>query len=612
MYDWIRRVLSRPRADVWVVVLSALLIATSLPAGLAADDFIHEVALQGKNQIPGFARAPWDLFRFATPDVTKSLMNDGVLPWWVDQSVRFAFFRPLSSFTHVLDHVLFPGNGFLLHLHTWGWAILSTLAVRALYRATLPGGWLPTLALCLYAFDDARGSPVAWVANRNELIACSISVYALALYIRGRSGDRKASIAAPLLFAVSLLANEGSMAVTGYLFAHMLFVEKGSPLQRIKPLLPFALVVAVWAALYRGVGYGISGSGVYFDPLRDPLDFARVLPERFAMLWLAQLGGPWSEGWNAYPFMFPGLEYVVAFLAVVAIAGASILFWPVLRRDPIARFFLLGAVIATLPACGAFPADRLLPWIGVGGMAVTAQFFTAFVEKKDHEGLRGAIDRLGAITAVATHLVIGPLLLPVRSMGIAQVHAAIDRADKSVPSDPSVADRIVVYMNPPADPFASYIPVTRAVAGTQRPKTQRWVATGETAVHVERVDDRTLRVRPDLGYLLLASEKLFRNTAKHPFSPGDRIQIPELDVTVEKVTSDGRPDTVLARFDRPLEDKGYLFMAWIGGGYTPFTPPGVGSTTTIPAVDLVTVAYGPDSSVTKMLRPPVKVPSEHP
>ncbi|HEX7670921.1 MAG TPA: hypothetical protein VF395_15100, partial [Polyangiaceae bacterium] len=312
MYDWIRRVLSRPRADSWVIALASLLVATSLPSGLAADDFIHEIALAGTNEIPGFSRSPLDLFRFATPDVTGSLMRDGVLPWWVDKSVRFAFFRPLSSATHFLDHVLWPGNAFLLHLHTWAWSVLALLAARSLYRVVHGGSWTAALALALYALDDARGSPVAWVANRNELIACAISIWALALYLRGLKGERTPARLAPLAFAASLLANEGSAAITGYLFAHALFVQEGPFFKRLKSLVPFALVVVVWAALYRGLGYGISGSGVYFDPLLDPVDFLRVLPERFAMLWLAQLGGPWSEGWNAYPFMFPGLEYVVA------------------------------------------------------------------------------------------------------------------------------------------------------------------------------------------------------------------------------------------------------------------------------------------------------------
>ena len=112
--------------------------------------------------------------------------------------------------------------------------------------------------------------------------------------------------------------------------------------------------------------------------------------------------------------------------------------------------------------------------------------------------------------------------------------------------------------------------------------------------------------------MLLPSEKLFRNAARHPFKPGDRVTVDELEVTIETVTSDGRPDEVLTRFARPLGDPHYLWLAWFGGGYVPFTPPGVGSETTVPATDLVTVAYGPDSSITKMLRPQVTVPSGRP
>ena len=47
MYEWIRRLLSRPRAGLWILVVSGLLAATSLPAGLAADDYIHAIVLSG-------------------------------------------------------------------------------------------------------------------------------------------------------------------------------------------------------------------------------------------------------------------------------------------------------------------------------------------------------------------------------------------------------------------------------------------------------------------------------------------------------------------------------------------------------------------------------------
>jgi hypothetical protein len=602
MYDSIRRVLSRPRAELWVLVVATLLVAPSISAGLAADDFIHELALLGSgNPLAGFRRAPLDLFWFASPEFNPRLLDEGVVPWWIDPSVRFAFFRPLASATHWLDHLLVPGNAVVMHLHTVLWHVAGLVAVRSLFRAILGPGWVATLALCLYALDDARGAPVAWVANRNELIALALSVWAITWHHQGRSGDRLRARLAPAVLGVAMLASEGAIAVTAYLFAYTLFLDEGTRRERLWRLAPYALVVVAWAALYRGLGYGVSRSGLYFDPLRDPVAFARVFPERFTMLWLAQLGGPWSEGWNAYPVMFPGLEYVVVVLAGVIIAGTFALFLPLLRADKLARFWLTGAVVGTLPACGGFPGDRLLPWVGIGAMGLTAQFFATVVESRPAPGFRGAAARLGAFAIIVAHLGLGPLLLPLRAAGIAQVRGALDRADRTIPSDRSVEQRLVIYVNPAADPFASYIPVTRAALGIPRPRSQRWLATGTTPVHVTRVDERTLRVRPEGGFLIMPSERMLRNTASHPFTVGEVIALDELQVTISMVTSDGRPAEALERFARPLEDPAYLWLSWQGDGYGPFTPPAIGQEVTAPAADLVTVAYGQDSWITRAL-----------
>ena len=226
--------------------------------------------------------------------------------------------------------------------------------------------------------------------------------------------------------------------------------------------------------------------------------------------------------------------------------------------------------------------------------------FAAYLEAPPAEQAR-LLPRFGAAAIVMVHLVIGPLLLPLRSIGISQVRAAIDRADATIPRDPSITRRIAIYVNPAADPFASYIPVTRAALGIPRPRTQRWLATATTPVHLFRVDDRTLRVDPEGGFMILPSEKLFRNTRAQPFVVGEQIETQGMRITISRVAPDGRPEEVLARFDRPLEDPEYLWLAWKGGGYAPFALPAVGGDATAPPADLVTVAYGPESPVTKAL-----------
>jgi hypothetical protein len=525
-------------------------------------------------------------------------MNDGVLPWWADPRTTFAFFRPLASATHVADHLLFPGNAFLMHLHSVAWSMLALLGLRSLFGAVFGEGFVATLALCLYALDDARGSPVTWVANRNEIVGCALSIWAMVFYLRSRAGDRRAAWLGPAAMVASLLASEGSIAITAYLFAHALFVDEGPLGKRLLRLWPFATVVVAWAAVYHALGFGISRSGVYFDPAGDPIDFLRFLPERFTALWMAQLGGPWSEGWNAYPVLAPGLEHWMEGLAVVVIAGALLLFMPLLKADKVARFWLLGAALGSLPACGAFPADRLLPWMGIGAMAITAQFFDAVSSGR----LGGAVARGGAAAVVFCHLFAGPLLLPIRAWGIANVRAALDRADVTVPSGADVEARVAIYLNPAADPFASYIPITRAALGTPRPRAQRWLASGATDLQVSRVDPRTLRVRQVGGFLPLPSERLFRNTRLAPFKVGEVISLAELEVTITEVTTDGRPAEILARLDAPLEDPKYLWFAWQGTGYVPWKPPATPGAETLPKADFVAISYGSDSAITKAIR----------
>ncbi len=604
MYESIRRVLSRPRADLWLIFLGTLLASPSLFSGLGADDYFHELELSS-NPLPGLSRSPLDLFRFASPATNHVLVNEGILPWWIDPNVRFVFFRPLASATHWFDHLILPGNAVWMHLHTLAWAVVALFAVRRLFLAIHGRGWLAVLALAIYALDDARGTPVTWIANRHEIIACGLSIWALVWYREGRAGRRAAAWFAPLAFAAALLASEGALAITAYLFASEVFLEEGPLTRRLARLWPFAGTVLIWGATYRGLGFGIAGSGLYFDPLRDPGDFLRALPERFAALWFAQLGGPWSEGWNAYSVLLPGLQYIVAAVAVAVIGGVGILFWPLFRTERTARFWLLGATLGTLPACGSFPADRLLPWIAVGASALTAQFFVRFVDGPSFDGLRGRVAPVAAFAVVVVHLVLRPLLLPFRSTGIAAVRAAIARADETIPSTPDIEHRIVIYLNPAADPFAAYIPVTRAALGAPLARAQHWLATSAGVVHVTRVDETTLRVRQDGGYLVLPSERLFRNTRKRPFAVGDRIELDDFRVTISKVTSDGRPLEILARFHRPLEDPRYVWLKWHGSGYAPFVPPHLGESDTEPKADFVRVAYGPSSLLTKFFGKPV-------
>jgi hypothetical protein len=171
--------------------------------------------------------------------------------------------------------------------------------------------------------------------------------------------------------------------------------------------------------------------------------------------------------------------------------------------------------------------------------------------------------------------------LATRSIGIRDVRETIARADAGIPKAPDVGQRIVVLMNPPAEPMASYVTVTRAALGEPRPRAMRWLADGPGPIDVTRVDDRTLRVRPNGGFIRLPSEALLRSTRVHPFSSGDEIALTEMHVTVTATTSEGGPAEILARFDHPLGIRVHLARRNGAGAHLP--PPAVGARVTLPS-----------------------------
>ena len=82
---------------------------------------------------------------------------------------------------------------------------------------------------------------------------------------------------------------------------------------------------------------------------------------------------------------------------------------------------------------------------------------------------------------------------------------------------------------------------------------------------------------------------------RRPFHVGEKVVLDELEVTVTGTQPDGNVSEILARFDRPLADPSYVWLAWEGGGYASFSPPPLGQGTTLPETDYFKVAYPPDS-----------------
>lgn len=584
----LQRVCESPRAVPAVVCLAVVLYVPSLGSGLFADDHMHaSMAVEDGERLRCMPHRPLDIFVFGDGTEAQRLagQEEGLYGWWTAEGFKLAFFRPLSSLSHTLDLLLWPDEPWLMHLHSLAWYLLLLVAVHRLFRRWLPTPWVATLALALYALDDAHAFPVAWVAHRNALIAATFGTWSLVAHDRWRrEGWRAGAAVGPALFGVSLLAGESAVAVGAWLLAYSVTLDPARRVRRLAPLAAYAVVGVGYLAIYRALGYGTVGSGVYTDPLGDPVDFARRVAEYVPVLLQAQLGAIPADLWIGLPSpgrLIVGLPLCLAFLGWLAA-----LVWPLRDRTEV-RFFALGMVLACVPISATFPSDRLLLFVGLGGASLVAVLLASAAEEAPAR--RHARLLIGAL-AVA-HVVIGPLSVPVDARVVTVLRTAVERADAGLPSHPGVEQETVVVVRSPVEPITAYAPVHRAAAGTPRPAHWYTLIVTPHPTTVTRVDNRTLRVASQEGFLPGETEQLLRS-ARLPMPAGTRVELEAMTVEVIETTPEGRPLAIEARFAVPLESAGLRFYGFEGLSFAPMTLPAVGDAVELPFVDPLAVLLG--------------------
>jgi hypothetical protein len=568
------------------IALALLLAAPALRVGLIGDDYMQLARVDPRLHAPGFSYAPLDLFTFASGDPGQRavLLDEGIFGWWMAPDFRWAFWRPLSSLTHLLDHLLWPRSLLLPHVQTLLWfaALLAVLA--AVYRR-FHAPWIAHLALLLYAVDDARAWVVGWTANRNALVAATLAFGALLLHDRARrDGWRPGAWLAPALFAAALLGGESALALTGYLFAYALFVDSGPLIRRLARLWPYAAFSVAWLASYKLLGYGTSGGGHYLNPLDEPRVYLVALVQRLPILLAAQVGPSLSDAWMFLPATARVVGWMLALLVIAVFAAVLAPLW---RRRPECRFWALGAVLSLPPMCATFPMDRLLVFAGVGAMATVAIVLADWVEGGTLSLPRPR--RVLAATVVPAlavlHLVLAPALLPLRILVLAYVGVMGQRLEAAIPRDDGVREKTLVLLSSSAE-MTTFPPwMQRQVEQVPRPRHMWVLASCFGDVYVSRLDGRSLRVRPENGFLDNDSLRLVRGPSR-PFRAGDEVQLSGLHVRVREVTPDGRPAVADFTFPVPLEDPSLIWRRiHAGGTLDPWSPPAVGETHRLPAIE---------------------------
>ncbi len=576
------------RAHWAIMAVAVLLVAPSIGERFVFDDNTHEILKRADPGVVGHRSGPLHFFVFASgnPSDVKKMVDEGVLAWWTLPEFKNAFFRPLSALTHLLDGVLWPGSARLMHVHTILWYAALLAAVAALYRRLHENAWLGGVAFLLYAIDDAHGQTIGWNANRNAAIGSLFAVLALVFHDEFRRGGKRATaILGPLALGIGLFAGEIAIGACGYVLSYALFLDRAPFRGRLFSLLPYGLVVAGWRAIYSSMGYGSYGSDAYIDPGGETGAYLLALPKRLGMLMMGQFGAP---GADAAFFGPPDEQWVLYLAATITVVSLTWLLRRELREEKTVKFWALGLVLAAIPMCASFSSDRQLLLVGIGGSALVAVVVSTFVRRLAAREKVPFVTALLSSGFILLHLVVAPVLLPLRARSLEVLGRALDRADRSIPDDNSIRGKTLILTNVPIDQFASWLHVTRERRGAPRPAHIYWLSTSTSPVEIVRPSERTVRVTPERGYLHTEPERLFR-AARHPLRDGDEIELRTLTAKVTAVTADGRPSSTEFRFHDPIDSESYVWMSWRDGQYVRVSAPEIGARVQLPREDFVQI-----------------------
>jgi hypothetical protein len=265
--------------------------------------------------------------------------------------------------------------------------------------------------------------------------------------------------------------------------------------------------------------------------------------------------------------------------------------------------------LSVLPACTVFPADRLLSFVGIGGMGLLAQFLGAALQKADMLTSRPwrCLPAYALCFILAfIHLGVAPVTLARTTGTLEEFGRTVGRAGASLPSDLAAPFQTVLIVSTPSYTSFAYGALTRLLYGPPYLSRTLVLGTGSHPIELHRPDERTLCLRPEGGFLastgalrpgreveqllfderrtLLSLDRLYRDDT--PMIAGQQFKLFGVTVEITTVTDDGRPAETTCRFATKLESRLFRWMRWDDDAYVPFAVPAVGQTITLPAATI--------------------------
>ena len=561
--------MENPRVILLAALLGLLVALPSLKSGYFLDDYFQRtVVLTHADASPFYA------YRMGDPQ-TDAKIESGILPWWTHPDAKLVFFRPIAEGLMRLDYRLWPDSTALMHLHSIAWYVVLVAIAGFVYARFMPSAMAVGLAAIMFAVDYGHGGAVAWLADRNALVAMTGSMLALLCYTRERWSWL---LLGCLFFAVTLGCAEAALAVTGYFFSYEVFLSKRPWSQRILRLLPYALVSVIWLVLWHLRDYGSAGPSFYTDPFSDPVDFLQNVIYRIPAILFSQLSKFPAEILGVFEGS-PG-HYPMLVLLLLG-CGVFIRFlWPLIVSSPQAGFFALGMCIAALPICGVQLVTRSLFYVSFGATGLLALWLGRYLSAQEppSNAVKGF-----AVVMLVLHFLVNPVFFVGSELAMPILDGFVDSRKINLPNNDGVDKKLLVLS---LDNYqrSIFFPMTKdkglslgADPVRPKPSIERVMAlvSGTGEFDLTRKDDNTLVTRSRDGF-----EKM--RTGKYGFNRGDVVRLEDVTITIRNVNANRAATEIEYQF-KPGILQHYTVVTWHGKQFEPATLPAVGTTDTVNA-----------------------------
>ena len=420
---------AKPLSRRTIAIAAAVAAVLCLPAlwvGFFADDWAHLMAMEGLS-VGG--SEPYDLYRFTHPEQGAAAIRNGPWPWWTVPTLNAAFWRPIPSALFALDHALFGLEPLGYHAHSILWYLVLVATVGAFYRRVFvhPAA---KLALFMFAVDEAHAFATGWIASRYANVTAVFAVVAVLAYWRYRRHRWRPGLPVALVaLGIALACGESALAAFGYFVGYELVVSKDAIRRRVASIAPLFLLAFVYLGFHRALGYGVTDSGLYFNPVTDPIGYAAVVPARLPALLGSLVSSTPIDAWMLVPETHVPLIVVGVIVTVVF----GVLLRSKLRAaDETERVTLswltVGALLGAFVGLGAGLGTRLLIVSSVGAFPVIAA-----VVLHTRQRWRQARGRARVPLAVATVWLVAVHLLvaaPLFSLNFVLMRMPASRSDR--------------------------------------------------------------------------------------------------------------------------------------------------------------------------------------